>query len=237
VARSNSLFKFRPFNKASMEIFVNRKLWFARPDSLNDPFECQFDFENWVDELSLPPHIPNSERIEIKKSASNVFNNLGVCSFSKTRNNLLMWSHYADEHKGFCIGFNETILSKSDAGIKAVDVKYQAETSQKSVFKSFEVDGDKVVVHLDYEAMHSIVGRKYTHWKYERERRLIVASSNAYSFKPESVVSITLGLKMPERDKDTLKQLLSSSQWSHLKWYNAKKVKGRFALDFVQVKI
>jgi hypothetical protein len=236
VAKSNSLFKFRSFNKASMELFVNRKLWFARPDSLNDPFECQFDFENWF-ELGLFPHTSESDIITIKKNASDRFNNLGVCSFSKTRKNLLMWSHYADEHKGFCIGFNETILSKTTAVIKAVDVKYQAERPQKSVIKSFKVDEGKPEVILDPEAMYSIVGIKYTHWKYERERRLIMAYSNAYSFKPESVVSITLGLRMPKRDKDTLKQLLSSSQWSHLRWYDTEKVKGRFALDFVQVKI
>jgi hypothetical protein len=237
VARSNSLFKFRSFNKASMELFVNRELWFARPDSLNDPFECQFDFESWFDELGLFPYISKSEIIKIKKGASDTFNSLGVCSFSKTRENLLMWSHYADEHKGFCIGFNETILSKSDTVIKAVDVKYQDETPQKSVIRNFKVDGDKPVLSLDSDAMHSIVGIKYTHWKYERERRLIVARSNAYSFKPEGVVSITLGLRMPKRDKDTLKQLLSSPQWSHLKWYDTEKVKGRFALDFVRVKI
>lgn len=30
----------------------------------------------------------------------------GVLSLSEERNNLLMWAHYASEHKGLCLGFN-----------------------------------------------------------------------------------------------------------------------------------
>lgn len=29
----------------------------------------------------------------------------GVCCFSETSDDILMWSHYADNHKGFCLGF------------------------------------------------------------------------------------------------------------------------------------
>ena len=237
MTRSTSLFKFRPFNKTSIELLVNRELWFARPDSLNDPFECQFDFEAMFDELNTLPNITKSGIDRNKKNAFNIFNSLGICSFSRTRKNQLMWTHYADEHKGFCIGFNEAILSKSETALKSVNVKYQSETPKKVVLKKIEGNSDNVELSLDSEAMYSIIGTKYTSWKYERERRLIMASSNTYSFTPESVVSIALGLRMPKRDKDTLMQLLSTPQWSHLKWYQAEKVKGKFALDFVQIKI
>ncbi|MCV2884796.1 DUF2971 domain-containing protein [Aestuariibacter sp. AA17] len=33
--------------------------------------------------------------------------NIGILSLSKTNENLLMWSHYAQNHQGFVIGFNE----------------------------------------------------------------------------------------------------------------------------------
>ncbi|TOC13300.1 hypothetical protein CGJ90_24575, partial [Vibrio parahaemolyticus] len=29
----------------------------------------------------------------------------GICSLSKTFENILMWSHYADNHKGFVVEF------------------------------------------------------------------------------------------------------------------------------------
>jgi hypothetical protein len=237
VARSNSLFKFRPFNKTSIELLVNKELWFARPDSLNDPFECQFDFDTMFDELNALPNINKSDIDRKKESAFNIFNSLGICSFSRTRKNQLMWAHYADEHKGFCIGFNEVILSKSETALKSVNVKYQSKTPKKEALIKIKGDPTNAELTLNSEAMYSIIGTKYTSWKYERERRLIIASSNTYSFTPESVVSIALGLRMPERDKDTLMQLLSTPQWNHLKWYQAEKIKGKFALDFVQIKI
>jgi len=33
-----------------------------------------------------------------------------VTCFSEVENNLLLWSHYADKHKGACIGFNTESL-------------------------------------------------------------------------------------------------------------------------------
>ncbi len=30
---------------------------------------------------------------------------LGILSLASSNNNLLMWSHYASEHKGMCLGF------------------------------------------------------------------------------------------------------------------------------------
>ena len=36
---------------------------------------------------------------------------LGVLCLSACDNSILMWSHYADEHKGFCIGFNNSLVA------------------------------------------------------------------------------------------------------------------------------
>ncbi|MBK7525892.1 MAG: DUF2971 domain-containing protein [Saprospiraceae bacterium] len=39
----------------------------------------------------------------------------GVCSFTTNNNNILMWSHYANNHKGICLEFitlNERLLSE-----------------------------------------------------------------------------------------------------------------------------
>ena len=32
--------------------------------------------------------------------------NVGVCSFSLELTNTLMWSHYADEHRGICLTYS-----------------------------------------------------------------------------------------------------------------------------------
>ncbi|MBV9575704.1 MAG: DUF2971 domain-containing protein [Gammaproteobacteria bacterium] len=39
-----------------------------------------------------------------------VHNQLGILSLSSCNDSILMWSHYADFHKGFCIGFKTNSL-------------------------------------------------------------------------------------------------------------------------------
>ena len=39
--------------------------------------------------------------------------NTGILSLSSSENNVLMWSHYADEHKGFCIEFEVDTFTSS----------------------------------------------------------------------------------------------------------------------------
>jgi hypothetical protein len=53
----------------------------------------------------------------IKKSFENVRKrqmNYGVFTLSESNSNILMWSHYADNHMGFCIEFSRT--SENDLG-------------------------------------------------------------------------------------------------------------------------
>ena len=98
------------------------------------------------------------------------------------------------------------------------------------------IDKNNIESKIDREAYNSIIGTKYTNWKYERERRLVLPNSQALSFSPRSVTSIAFGLRMPTRDKQTLRELLSGSEWGHVKWYQGEKSDGKFALEFNEIK-
>ncbi|WP_285164501.1 DUF2971 domain-containing protein [Shewanella goraebulensis] len=234
---NRSLFKFRAFNKGSIELLVNRELWFAKPESLNDPFECPFDAEHIFDGIDKLPQLSDTEIKRQKKLALNVFNSLGVCSFSRARKNQLMWAHYADEHKGFCIGFNESNLLNNEPVIKAIDVIYQADLPQPNVIGHFRQEDNGLVGTIDSNSLHEIIRTKYTYWTYERETRLVMPTSGVSTFQPQDVRSVAFGLRMPERDRQTLITLLTGSEWKHIKWYEAVKVHGRFALEFKEIKI
>ena len=39
------LYKFRAIDKHLIESLVSQSLYFARPDALNDPFDCQIDLK------------------------------------------------------------------------------------------------------------------------------------------------------------------------------------------------
>ena len=69
----------------------------------------------------MPLHV----RVKYEEALKHSLQTVGICSFSKARKNQLMWSHYADEHKGICIGFKEEYLRESGVKFFGTNVEYQ----------------------------------------------------------------------------------------------------------------
>lgn len=121
----------------------HRHLKIARIDQLNDPFEL------WA--IAQPdPRFRQAFR-KIKQEMAQQW---GVLCFSLGWNNPLLWSHYADRHRGLALGFDvdEQIL--------------------KPVFYS---QARPVLRGIDIEAVQSLLYRKYSGWRYEREARIFTS--------------------------------------------------------------
>lgn len=234
--KPRSLFKFRSFDQSSIKLLENRELWFAKPDSLNDPFEFPFKPEALYAGYDKFNRLDAATKEQVIKSNLDMFNIMGVCSFSRARKNQLMWAHYADEHKGFCIGFHEVDITRKHSSIRSIDVKYQSELPKAHAAASFQMpDENSIKSIISSDTLNSIIGTKYTSWKYERERRLVLPQSQALVFTPNSVRSIAFGLRMPLGHQTELRELLSGTEWSHVKWYRCGKSDTKFALEFVEV--
>lgn len=90
----------------------------------------------------------------------NVRNTWGYLSFSKSWDSPLMWSHYADRHRGVCLEFDGTSGSKP-----FFDVQY----SKKRIFKGITIEGFSEFVSKDN--MVELLGTKAKGWEYEQEVR------------------------------------------------------------------
>ena len=122
----------------------HRRLKVATFDDLNDPFELRgVRLENRADRLRF-----NRWR---KRTAAN----LGLLCFSKSWRNPVLWTHYADEHKGICLGFDvpENCLH---------EVKYVLERLQ---FEQLVPDEGQ---------LQQLLRTKFIDWGYEAEYRRIV---------------------------------------------------------------
>ena len=240
MSTATSLFKYRAFNKSSIELMVNRELWFADPNTLNDPFECQMYYDRALEVVWSKHDVPESKRQSISNRLAKILSEVGICSFSRTRKNQLMWSHYSDEHKGFCIGFSQSKLKQTSENFGSIDVTYQADLPYKIIIERIKYFENLYpqrykVKSIASDLLDSVIGTKYTNWKYEKETRLIRPKYGALKFSPKAVVSIAFGLRMTNRDKLTLKKLLEGNEWSHVKWFQAEKAEDKFALEFVPV--
>ena len=68
---------------------------------------------------------PAKEQIILNKISIEIQDKFyGVLSMSCIWNSILMWSHYSDKHKGYCIGFHEEKLRESGSFGKGGKVKY-----------------------------------------------------------------------------------------------------------------
>ena len=116
-------------------IFTHLELYFSPVTQFNDPFDCKFSYNFDASDAEkkrylnarLIERFPNADRnfrrawIKTKGAAllgrpeefantMEMQNNallaeIGVCSLTRIPNDILMWSHYADCHRGFCIQF------------------------------------------------------------------------------------------------------------------------------------
>ena len=103
------IYKYRSYQRLDFlfDIICNGFVHCSNYKELNDPFEGQFiHIEGGVTfPVTFPPAIPRIERTT--KSVNEVYNSkkFKICSFSKTYDDVRLWSYYAEGHKGIAIEF------------------------------------------------------------------------------------------------------------------------------------
>lgn len=166
------LYKYIDINGAKL-MLGNRNLQFTNASQLNDPFDCH---PKLIDYSHVPKHklqgwIP--EEWWIKKEeldALNLRNDTWLCSLSKVKDSLLMWSHYCYNHKGVCIGLDMDKVMESVPPMfgttflkpLVIEVQYQDIIERPSAYRPTE-------------DMFSYQWRtKAKDWAYEQEVRLVM---------------------------------------------------------------
>ncbi len=88
-------------------------------------------------------------------------NRFGVISFSLRWDSILLWSHYAENHKGFCIGYNKQKLTNSNLFDTAGPVNY---IDSYPRLDPLNIDKENEAFTKTYS--------KASDWEYEKEFRL-----------------------------------------------------------------
>ena len=120
----------------------------------------------------------------------------GVCCFSATKYNPLLWSHYADHHRGICIGYSLDRVPEP----KLHKVVYGGSRSVKTSLIA------RALLKNDHEAQdllnRDVLLRKSPSWRYEREWRLL--GNRGVHDSPLELADVTFGLRCPEALKHVL---------------------------------
>jgi hypothetical protein len=281
-------YKYRTINKYSLEILENDVVYFSKYTDFNDPFELSTPFPNLAkmytrasEQLDILHKngifsaanyhaLKNTcERIIKKgnpeldkthKTIRNKMNRTGIYSLSKVNDEILMWSHYADNHRGFCIGFENLHLSTTPQ-VKQLPVNYKTtftDLSDPTIIINYYVDLfhnflhlpekawnakkerlSKIVRHLDDQRGGvSVLTDKYEKWAYEQEIRLIDEQNfGLKQFNPRCVKSITFGLRTNQQDIHNIIEICRKTKKEHVKFFKTEKHDEKFELKIVELSI
>lgn len=208
------LYKYRKLGEHTKDIIIYNRMYFGSPLDFNDPFDFNLpinlgeslkknkkDLRFYLDKLK-EKEILSPEKIKlqeecisrdtsiIEEAIISFIKDTGVCCFSKKCNDILMWSHYAENHRGICLKFD--ILKALDFFAPLLDVDYEKKVDLK--IANFFRDSSKFIIKT--------IRTKFKCWEYENEFRSIKDKSIGFNynnrfveFEPSSLREIIFGFK------------------------------------------
>ena len=152
---------------------------------------------------------------------------IGILCLSESAENLLMWAHYADSHRGFVIEFDERS--------PFFDCRVNSEDELRHLRKVLYSPTRPSLTLADVDDF-ALFMTKGTDWKYEAEWRMIVPLDTAstvigegthavhlFEFPAQAITSVVLGSRMAAQKKGDLRQILANyPRFSHVRCLEAE---------------
>ncbi len=221
------LYKYCPYNEYLLEMLFTKKLWYSKPDTFNDPFDCHLNFDTHIPEdryekclrwqlkrerrsqsqidadikkLISETGIVNEDAMrvidEIAASTLDVIKRIGVLCLTESNTDVTMWAHYADNHKGLCLGF----LISGAASLEKVTYVAEAPIVNFSELLDDRLD--------DNENEYKWIFSKHHDWRNEKEWRVVVPQGNQLWPIPGRIRTVIFGLRMDESRREVIKKIL-----------------------------
>lgn len=218
------LYKYRALNELNLQNLRDRRIWIPTIQDFNDPFDGKLELaiQNAVDKYKMIHiNIPNGngtfhsiglgarvtpeERPEIERLVRSELNEhnrelsrLGVYCTSARCDDVTMWAHYADSHKGFCLEFERSGPWASPHRTNPMDYIDEYPT----------IDFGRRNNITPGRWLFLMLGQKAAAWQYEDEWRTVYPEGNVLSPFPGPLTSVIFGAKMDDRDKEIIRNIL-----------------------------
>lgn len=211
----NTVYSFRKINEHSIHDLLYKEITVVPPSKMNDPFDSIVSFlanNGYLNKVC-------NKKAHIKNQISSI-NNFRIRSFvhydgekpfmpnDNVLSNTLMWSHYADSHKGFCIRYD-----LSDLFVKKF--LNNNEKMQFSILQAVEYSDEPIDIAKALDNRTTFALKKKC-WEYEQEARLVTFdSSSKQDFigllldEKSYVAEIIFGYKCSEDSINTIRSIMS----------------------------
>lgn len=218
-----NLYKYRTFDKYASKLFCPGVIYFNLPSKLGDPFELKpvldgsFTEQSWRKALfsevcDLNPNwspeqiaaevaersagTPSESDVsEYKAAYRTQLDEVGVFSTSARWDSIVMWSHYADKHSGFCLELNPQALPDGNELYPVVYTKHRP----------------KINIFSDRDSANLIASQyKNEEWRYEDEWRFVLSPTSDLDFPQEIdvpkgfIVGVILGVDIIDDNRERM---------------------------------
>jgi hypothetical protein len=219
-----------------IEMLRNGTFLFQNPMNFNDPFDCKPKFKmnlenpeeyellcnqmrkenpycgyagavSILDKLKLDPK-KTDKLIEMLENGFNEnMKKSGIMCFSGKLKEILLWSHYSNGHKGYCIEF--------DYG----EIKKYLDSNEIGALEPVVYSNDypaRTYASVDpLENIKSIIFTKSKKWAYEKEYRLLIPNMDNNPTLPLTCIkSIYFGVKISDADYSKMMDLIDNVKTS-----------------------
>lgn len=210
------------------ESLFNDEIYASDFKHLNDPFEATY-IDSMDDVFVLMNRLGFDKNASLQETWHNIQafrDKLGVFSLSLSKkcypDNELLWAHYANSHKGFCIEYDIDKLQDSEQFVFNVNrvesIKYCKAPPTITVADLYS---DKLLIKL--------FGSKSLAWQYENETRLIYSSFGLKKYNPFALKAIYFGLNMSE---DRQMHIIDGLKNRDVKFYKMERNPGSYELSY-----
>lgn len=188
-SNSKNLFKYFTLTEFNIDALENNYVYLSNPKDFNDPFDCS---RNLIKE--------NKKGLTDWQYVESLNNNseIGITCFSENGMEPLMWSHYTNSYRGFCIKLKPEFISPTNEElIKLKRIIYSNNPNAISKHSKFS-EYYQLIVKLE-------------NWRYEREWRLIhknpVRISNKFYYNENLIEEISIGYQFFDVRNEAERQL------------------------------
>ena len=157
----------------------------------------------------------------------------GILSLTKTKTPILLWSHYADSHRGFAVGFDsKTLIENISSSFNFIHIDARYTNVDYSIDYPIIIPKKTHAIETDLKPLST----KSKEWSYEQEYRIILFDGprEKLKLKPSVFSEIILGCNIEQKDKNEI-VTITRTNFPNVKLFQAKKHSEKFSLTFEEI--
>ena len=217
-------------------------MYFPHRAQLNDPFDCNVDIFRAVDRAIAQSACKDPENLEqfknneaVSHRFSESVEKLGIGSFSLTENETLLWSHYANDHRGVALryDFPLSFLDDEDNILGVFAVSYDANSISDWLSENsylFKENYEEFIIGL----LKKILMSKAPAWKYEQEARIVRSEAGLFDLPRESLTHVIFGLQTSEQDEELIRNIVEK-YYTSVRFGRAVRADDDFGIRTVEI--